>query len=56
MVDIPDYNRAAWDRQVEAGNKWTVPVTPDQIAAALKIAEEFKVSIVLRGVPYRGGK
>jgi len=27
-------NRAAWDRQVEAGNEWTVPVTPEVIAAA----------------------
>src|SRR5215475_4018899 len=27
-------NRAAWDRQVEAGNEWTVPVGPDVTAAA----------------------
>jgi SAM-dependent methyltransferase len=27
-------NRAAWDRQVEAGNEWTVPVGPEVIAAA----------------------
>jgi len=27
-------NRAAWDRQVEAGNEWTVPVSPEVIAAA----------------------
>lgn len=27
-------NRAAWDRQVETGNEWTVPVSPEVIAAA----------------------
>jgi SAM-dependent methyltransferase len=27
-------NRAAWDRQVEVGNEWTVPVGPEVIAAA----------------------
>jgi SAM-dependent methyltransferase len=27
-------NRAAWDRQVAAGNEWTVPVGPEVIAAA----------------------
>jgi SAM-dependent methyltransferase len=27
-------NRAAWDRQVDAGNEWTVPVGPDVTAAA----------------------
>jgi SAM-dependent methyltransferase len=33
-VNIRDYNRRAWDRQVEIGNRWTVPVGPDVIAAA----------------------
>jgi SAM-dependent methyltransferase len=28
------HNRAAWDREVEAGNEWTVPVGPEVIAAA----------------------
>jgi SAM-dependent methyltransferase len=27
-------NRMAWDRQVESGNEWTVPVGPEVIAAA----------------------
>jgi SAM-dependent methyltransferase len=31
---IRDYSRAAWDRQVESGNRWTVPVDPQTIAAA----------------------
>jgi SAM-dependent methyltransferase len=31
---IRAYNRQAWDRQVEQGNKWTIPVSPDVIAAA----------------------
>jgi SAM-dependent methyltransferase len=33
-VNIPDYNRVAWDRQVARGNKWTVPVSEGVIAAA----------------------
>ena len=32
--DILGYNRHAWDRQVERGNRWTVPVGPDDIARA----------------------
>jgi SAM-dependent methyltransferase len=33
-VDIQGYNRIAWDRQVEQGNRWTIPVGDDVIAAA----------------------
>jgi len=33
-MNVPDYNRDAWDRQVARGNKWTVPVSPDIISAA----------------------
>lgn len=33
-MNVRDYNRAAWDKQVEGGNRWTVPVTHDEIAAA----------------------
>lgn len=32
--DVRAYNREAWDRQVEGGNVWTVPVTSEQVAAA----------------------
>ena len=28
------HNRAAWDREVDAGNEWTVPVSSEVIAAA----------------------
>ena len=28
------YNRHAWDRQVERGNRWTVPVGPEEVARA----------------------
>src|SRR5258705_7616128 len=28
------HNRAAWDREVEAGNEWTRPVGPEVIARA----------------------
>src|SRR6185295_10899839 len=33
-MDVASYNRRAWDRQVEQGNRWTVPVGPNVIAAA----------------------
>jgi SAM-dependent methyltransferase len=33
-MDIRAYNRQAWDRQAEKGNRWTVPVAPEVIAAA----------------------
>lgn len=34
MSDRFDYNRQAWDHQVAAGNPWTIPVTPEQVAEA----------------------
>ncbi len=33
-MDVRDYNRRAWDRQVASGNEWTVPVGPEVIAEA----------------------
>ena len=33
-MDIRSFNRAAWDKLVENGNPWTVPVSPEVIAAA----------------------
>ncbi len=33
-MDIRGYNREAWDREVERGNEWTVPVGEDVIEAA----------------------
>lgn len=33
-VDVRQYNREAWNRQVEKGDRWTVPVGPEVIAAA----------------------
>jgi SAM-dependent methyltransferase len=33
-MDIRAYNREAWNRQVNSGNPWTVPVSSEQIAAA----------------------
>jgi SAM-dependent methyltransferase len=35
-MDVRAYNREKWDRQVEQGNPWTVPVSPEVIAAARK--------------------
>jgi SAM-dependent methyltransferase len=34
QLNVIAYNRAAWNRQVESGNEWTVPVGPEVIAAA----------------------
>ncbi len=34
QFDIRDYNRRAWDHAVETGDRWSRPVTPEQIAAA----------------------
>jgi SAM-dependent methyltransferase len=33
-MDIRDFNRKAWDHQVEGGNVWTRPVSAEIIAAA----------------------
>jgi SAM-dependent methyltransferase len=33
-MDVRAYNREAWNRQVAKGDKWTVPVSPEAIAAA----------------------
>lgn len=33
-MDILSHNRDAWDRYVEQGNPWTVPVRPEEIANA----------------------
>ena len=33
-MDILGFNRRAWDRQVEKGNRWTIPVSEQVVAAA----------------------
>ena len=33
-MDIREHNRIAWDKEVEDGNKWTIPVSEAVIAAA----------------------
>jgi len=45
-LDIRSYNRTAWDHQVDTGDQWTVPVSPEEIAAA----REGTWSIVLTPV------
>jgi len=40
-LDIRAYNREAWDRQVEGGSPWTIPVSPEEIARARR--GEFSV-------------
>ena len=29
-MNIRKHNRQAWNKQVDYGNEWTVPVTPEQ--------------------------
>jgi SAM-dependent methyltransferase len=45
-MDIRAYNRAAWDREVERRNRWTIPVEPD----AVERARHGDFSIVLTPV------
>ena len=33
-MDILGFNRRAWNRQVEKGNRWTIPVSAKEVAAA----------------------
>jgi SAM-dependent methyltransferase len=35
-MDVRSYNREKWDKQVENGNPWTIPASPEMIAAARK--------------------
>ncbi len=35
-MDVRRYNRDKWDLQVEYGNPWTIPSSPERIAAARK--------------------
>jgi SAM-dependent methyltransferase len=49
-MDIRAYNRTAWDRQVEGGNIWTVPVSPEVIAAARR-GEVANLLTPLKPVP-----
>jgi SAM-dependent methyltransferase len=35
-MDVVAYNRQAWNKEVETGNPWTIPVTSEQIGAARK--------------------
>ena len=36
MLNIRDYNREAWNKQVKKGNIWTIPASPEEISAARK--------------------
>jgi SAM-dependent methyltransferase len=40
-LDVRAYNRAAWDGEVARGNRWTVPVDDEAIAAARRGAWEI---------------
>ncbi len=36
MFNLAEYNREAWDKEVREGNKWTIPVSKEEIAEARK--------------------
>lgn len=40
-MDILKYNRDAWDNEVKIGNKWTIPVSSEEVEKARK--GEFKL-------------
>jgi SAM-dependent methyltransferase len=50
-MDVRAYNGDAWDRQVAAGNRWTVPVGPDVTEAARR-GEWSVVLTPARPVPH----
>ena len=33
-LDVTDFNKNAWNKEVEKGNEWTIPVSPEEIAKA----------------------
>jgi SAM-dependent methyltransferase len=33
-IDVTSFNKNAWNREVEKGNEWIIPVTPDRISEA----------------------
>ena len=33
-INVTAYNKNAWNREVEKGNEWTIPVSPEEIAQA----------------------
>ena len=45
MIDLTKYNSEAWDREVESGNIWTKPASPELIQkAAAGQKKKIKVS------------
>jgi hypothetical protein len=45
MTNILEHNRAAWNKEVQKGNVWTIPVKKDELDAAAK--GEFKIVLTL---------
>jgi SAM-dependent methyltransferase len=33
-IDVTAFNKNAWNKEVEKGNEWTIPVSPEEIAGA----------------------
>ena len=61
-MDVRAYNREMWNKQVEYGNPWTIPVSPEVIAAGtpgrmVGAADGDKggAAQLVPGSPQRGG-
>ncbi len=35
-IDVTAFNKNAWNKEVEKGNEWTIPVSPEEVAEARK--------------------
>jgi len=35
-IDVSAFNKNAWNKEVEKGNEWTIPVSPEEVAEARK--------------------
>lgn len=50
-MDVRKFNAEAWDRLVEKGNRWTIPVSPEEVAAAPKSERPIILLTPTRPVP-----
>jgi SAM-dependent methyltransferase len=45
VVDVRDLNRAAWNMQVDGKNRWTVPVSSEEVEVAILAAAGARVTV-----------
>ena len=49
-MDVLSYNRRAWDKRVSESNRWTLPVSPEVIAAARNGVNEIRRALREAGI------